>query len=224
MPAPLLEVRDLTFAYGELPILRDLQLSIATGTATGLLGANGSGKTTLFRCITGLEKPEKGQIFLEGSLISNDFRRLRQKVGFSLQNAEDQLIFPTVIEDVSFGPLNLGLSQKEARTRAEETLALLQLSGFADRLTHQLSGGQQKLVALAGVLAMRPLLLLLDEPFNGLDEKASEVLCSVITSLDCAKLIVAHDHKLLGELCTELLLLENGKLKPAAALGNGPQS
>lgn len=210
----ILELKELAFAYHKREVLRDINLQIAAGEAIGLQGPNGSGKTTLFRCVTGLEQIKSGAIIFAGKKISTkkDFQNLRREVGFSLQNAEDQLIFPTVAEDVCFGPLNLGLSQKEAEQRAGETLQSLGLVEYGQRLTHELSGGQQKLVALAGVLAMRPKLLLLDEPFNGLDQMASERVASLLASLDCAKILVSHDHKAVFRLCRRFYRLENGTL------------
>lgn len=214
MPDPLLSLKQIVFSYKNQPVLNGLNLDLAPHESIGLIGANGSGKTTLFRCITGLEKVAKGQILFAGREINSakDFQFLRRHVGFSLQNAEDQLIFPTVSEDVSFGPLNLGLSQQEANVRTKETLELLGIGSLADRFTIELSGGQQKLVALCAVLAMRPKLLLLDEPFNGLDQNGVKRLVKALTELACAKLIVAHDHSLLKKLCPRLLALSGGIL------------
>lgn len=210
-----LRLRDLHFGYAAFSVLAGIDLEIRAGESVGLDGANGSGKTTLFRCITGLEKIAAGEIILNDERIKTekDFAALRRKVGYSLQNAEDQLIFPTALEDASFGPLNLGLDQDAARARAEETLKLLGIEKLGERLTHELSGGQQKLVALAAVLAMQPRLLLLDEPFNALDSKAAGRVADVIANLDCARIIVAHDSAILDRLCERRLHLENGKLR-----------
>lgn len=221
MPESLLELKNLAFAYpGCAPVLNGLNLSLRKGETLGLAGANGSGKTTLFRCITGLEKISGGEIILLGAKVKSerDFQSLRKKVGFCLQNAEDQLIFPTALEDASFGPLNLGLAQTEAEERGRWALDLFGAGAFADRLTHELSGGQQKLVALASVLAMRPAILLLDEPFNGLDVNARQTVAQTLQSLDCAKIIVAHDDSLLASLCDRILVLKNGKLKIAGQI------
>lgn len=209
-----LQIQDLCFAYGPRQILRCVSFAIYAGESVGLSGANGSGKTTLFRCITGLEKADSGAIILNGQqmCVEKDFQGLRRCVGFSLQEAEDQLIFPTVLEDVSFGPLNIGCSETEAQAQATAVLNQLGLAGYEERLCHELSGGQQKLVALAGVLAMRPALLLLDEPFNALDANATKRVMEVIANLDCAKIIVAHDQTMLRQLCQRQLKLEQGKI------------
>lgn len=216
MTEDLLAIRDLHFGYDPaIPLLRGINLTLRGGQTIGLRGANGSGKTTFFRCLTGLEKIGKGEIRLMGKAIKSekDFRYLRRMVGFSLQNAEDQLIFPTVIDDVSFGPLNQGLREEEARSVARATLESLKLESLEARLTHELSGGQQKLVALAAVLAMQPEILLLDEPFNGLDATACGLVADLLGKLKSAKIITCHDDDLLERLCPQICQLENGRIE-----------
>lgn len=217
MADPLLHVSDLCFSYGRRAVLRNLSLTLAKGEKIALAGPNGSGKTTFFRCLTGLEKIASGQILLSGRKVDTeaDFQELRRVVGYSVQNAEDQLIFPTVLEDVSFGPLNLGLEEPEAKAR--QILAVLGLKGKEDWLTHQLSGGQQKLVALAAVLVMEPRILLLDEPFNGLDAAACGRLSRLLGERDCAMIVVAHDPEHLRGLCQRRLAMEDGALVSADA-------
>jgi len=219
MNMPLLSVRNLhfTWPHGGAKVLDGVNFDLAQGQSLGLQGANGSGKTTLFRCITGLLKPDTGEICLHGQPArkEKDFAAIRRKIGFCLQNAEDQIIFPSVLEDVSFGPLNLGLTEKEAARIAEATLELVGLSGFGPRPAHRLSGGEQRLVALAGILAMRPEAILLDEPLNGLDELAARRVSSIIEALPCAKIIVAHDADFIKTVCSSVMRLNGGKLLPA---------
>lgn len=187
--------RVVTENTAKVPVLRNVNLALHEGEHLGLYGPNGCGKTTLFRCITGLVRPTGGEIVFAGRLCTGeaDFVRLRQQVGFALQHADDQLFFPTVLEDVAFGPLNLGLSQEAARERALESLEQLDVTAFAPRLVHQLSAGEKRLVALAGILAMRPRALLLDEPTTGLDPAATARLTEVLRSLPCARITVSHD-------------------------------
>lgn len=200
---PVFSVEELCFSYGERNVLADFSLALYPGQTIGLAGPNGSGKTTLLRCITGLLKPQKGRIVYEGKIMANekDFHKLRCNVGYALQNAEDQLFFPSVGEDLAFGPLNLGLGQAEARARAAESLDLVGLPGFEGRLNHELSGGEKKLVALASILAMRPKALLLDEPLNELDPEARGRVENVILGLGCARLIISHDLDFLRRAC-----------------------
>lgn len=215
MPTPILATQDLSFGYPGRPLLFDrLHLSLSAHDRIGLVGANGSGKTTLLRLLTGLIRPTAGRIFFDGEEVSSEaeFRRLRQTVGFALQNAEDQILYPTVLDDVAFGPLNQGLSPEKARSRAEETLAMLGLADFAERITHRLSGGEMRLVALAGVLAMRPRLLLLDEPTTGLDPTTRERLITILQDLPTARLVISHDWDFLEATCDRFLLLEAGRI------------
>ena len=207
---------DIAFSYeeGKRPVLDGANLSLHPGQRIGLYGPNGCGKTTLFRCITGLAIPQRGTIFFHGKKMGGekDFRELRCKVGFVLQHAEDQLFFPTVLEDVAFGPLNLGLSAADARQRAVETLEQLGLSGFEERLVHRLSGGEKKLISLAAVLAMRPEALLLDEPTNGLDNDSRARFTEILQHLPNARIAISHDWDFLTQVSDEYLTIMDGKL------------
>lgn len=213
--SPLLEIRDLEFAYDPAkPILENISLLVPYSADFGLVGDNGSGKTTLFRCITGLLKTVRPAICFKGRMLETerDFYTLRAKVGLVLQNPEDQLIFPTVLEDLAFGPINLGYNEEMARQLAANALAEVGLKGFENRISWNLSGGEKRLVALAAILSMEPELLLLDEPLNELDEKSAARVREVIASLDCAKIIVSHDRGFLEDSCTDLFALKAGSL------------
>ncbi len=173
MIAPLLAARGLEYVYpGGVVALRGLDLSIERGQKLAILGPNGSGKTTLLLHLNGTCKPTRGEIRFDGRPASYDRRALnhwRRRVGLVLQEPDDQLFAATVGQDVSFGPLNLGLSDAETGERVREALESLRIAHLVDRATHMLSFGQKKRVAIAGVLAMRPELLVLDEPTAGLD-------------------------------------------------------
>ncbi len=197
MMEPLIELRDITFAYpgSSPPVFQDFNFQLLPGKHIGLIGPNGCGKTTLLHLIMGLLRPQAGRIFILGQEIGKekDFVWVRQKVGLLFQNADDQLFCPTVLEDVAFGPLNLGKPPAEAIQIARETMARLGLQGFEDRVTYKLSGGEKKLVSLATVLAMQPQLLLLDEPTAGLDELTRHRLIHILQDLDIAYMIVSHE-------------------------------
>lgn len=212
--APIISLENIAFGYGE-PILRDLNFSLYPGQAVGLAGPNGAGKTSLFRCITGLSKIWQGAIKFYGERICDEagFGRLRRKVGYVLQDADDQLFFPEVLEDLTFGPLNLGLSPQAAREEAEKALELVGLPGYGARLSHTLSGGEKRLVALAAMLAMKPNALLLDEPENALDVKATSHLVELLRRLPCAKFIISHEPSFLARTCDEVLTLREGHLE-----------
>jgi len=213
---PLLELRDIYFAYpaGCKPVLDGAGLRLCTGERLGLIGANGSGKTTLFHIAMGLLKPAQGEVRFEGRPVAaaREFRALRQSVGLVFQNADDQLFCPTVLEDVAFGPLNLGKSPDQARAMAQAALARLGLAGFEKRVTHTLSGGEKKLVSLATVLAMAPRAILLDEPTNDLDPETRERLIEVLNRLDLAYCIISHDWDFLSHTISDLYSVEQGRV------------
>lgn len=181
----------------------------------GLIGPNGSGKTTLFHIIMGLLKPSAGSIEIFGKPVKNDkdFQEVYRRVGLLFQDADDQLFSPTVLEDVAFGPLNMGKSKQEAVEIARKTLADLGLSGFEDRITHKLSGGEKRLAALATVLAMEPEVLLLDEPSTGLDEKTKEKLIEVLNSLALSYILISHESEFMAKITDVMFMMEKGKIR-----------
>ncbi len=213
-PHPLLELKDISYHYpNQPPIIEQCSFSVDTGK-TGLIGANGCGKTTLLQLMVGLLKPQAGMILFHGKEVKGrkDYRLLRKSVGFLFQNSDDQLFSPTVIEDIAFGPLNLGHSPEEARELASEVLAELGLTDFEDRVTHRLSGGEKKLIALATILVMKPRLLLLDEPTNNLDPRTRNQLVEILKELNLAQIIISHDWDFLENTTETLFTIEHGHL------------
>lgn len=212
---PLLELRNISYSYPGLDtcLLEKINFQISK-ERIGLIGPNGSGKTTLFQIIMGLLKASEGEILLEGTVMESetDFRKLRRKLGLLFQDSDDQLFSPTVLEDVAFGPLNLGTTPDEARKISIRTLEYLGLKGFEERITHKLSGGEKKLVALATILSMQPKLLLLDEPSNNLDPATRERLINILRGLDQAHIIISHDLDFLASTCTMLYTIQNKQL------------
>ncbi len=203
MADPLIELQEVSFAYRQdRPVLRGFSLELAAGERMALMGPNGSGKTTVLHLMVGLLRPGAGLVRAFGQVRRNDvdFRDVRRRVGLVFQDPDDQLFCPTEMEDVAFGPLNLGRTPAEARAVASRTLERLGLSGFEERITYELSGGEKRLVALATVLAMEPEVLLLDEPTNGLDEDARGRLRELLAGLPQAMLLVSHDWAFLDGL------------------------
>jgi len=218
MSEPLIEMYNITFAYpgASRPVFEDFNFQLLPEQHIGLVGPNGCGKTTLLHLIMGLLKPQAGRIVIFGQEVSNerDFVAVRQKVGLLFQNADDQLFCPTVLEDVAFGPLNQGKAPAEAMQIARETMERLGLHGFEDRVTYKLSGGEKKLVSLATVLAMRPQLLLLDEPSTGLDEQTKHRLMHILMDLEIAYMIVSHESDFLSYTTHECLHVHGHCCKP----------
>jgi cobalt/nickel transport system ATP-binding protein len=210
-----IEVSQLCFAYPPGKTALDaLTFSVQPGESVGLVGPNGAGKTTLFLCLTGVVSPRSGTVRVCGLEIADPAqrRKLPEKVGIVFQNSDDQLFSTTVLDDVAFGPLNLGLQAGEARQRAEEALARVGMSGQEGRPPFHLSGGEKRRVALAGVLAMRPDVLLLDEPSMFLDPRGRRELIALFDGLDGTKLIASHDLELILATCRRVLVLDEGKI------------
>jgi len=200
MSEPVIALRGVSFAYEvERTVFRDLNLALVPGQRLGLTGPNGSGKSSLLQIMVGLLRPTAGIVEAFGATrtTEQDFIEVRRQAGLLFQDSDDQLFCPTVLEDVAFGPLNLGKSSEEAIAIAGDTLARLGLAGFEERVTYRLSGGEKRLVALAGVLAMEPRVLLLDEPSAGLDDDAEDRLASILAGLPHEMLIVAHNRTFL---------------------------
>lgn len=214
--SPLIAFEGVTVLRDCAPVLRDVSFTLSKGERLAIVGANGAGKTTLLRTIIGLERPTAGRIVAFGRERTSeaDFHEVRLKAAYLFQDADDQLFCPTVVEDVAFGPLNAGLGDEEAMSRARATLARLGLSELADRLVRKLSGGEKRMACLAGVLAMEPEALLLDEPTNSLDAAHVDKLVATLQSLDKTMIIVSHDRPVLDCLATRALVLREGALHP----------
>lgn len=218
MNETLIHLHGVRFAYeAARPILEQITLELASGQRIGLVGGNGSGKSTLLKIMVGLLRPAAGQVEVLGRVRSceTDFHEVRRQIGFLFQDSDDQLFCPTVEEDVAFGPLNAGVSSADAQTIVKRTLAEVGLAGFEKRVTYQLSGGEKRLAALAGVLAMGPRILLLDEPVAGLDEEAQERITVLLESLAHEMIVVSHDPAFLRRVTQCVYCLRGGGLHPA---------
>lgn len=214
MKKPVIRLRDISFGYESRTILKSLNLEIYEGDRIGLIGPNGAGKTTLLQIIMGLLKPKGGTVEIFGKIRQKekDFIEVRQKIGYLFQDSDSQLFCPTVKEDIAFGPLNLGKTKKEAMEIVRETCKILGLEGFEDRVTYKLSGGEKRLVALATVIAMKPVCYLLDEPSSGLDENTTERLLSYLKNNTKTYLIVSHDKDFITKATDRIYRLDSGKI------------
>lgn len=211
----LIKLEDICFSYPDGgQVLKDLSFRLHEKERVGLVGPNGSGKTTLFHIIMGLLEPTSGDIEIFGRQVKEekDFWPVRQKIGLLFQDADDQLFSATVLEDVAFGPLNQGKSVREAKDAAKETLNSLGLSGFEDRITYKLSGGEKKLVSLATVLAMKPRVLLLDEPTTGLDIETTERIINILKELDMSYIFISHHMDLIFQTTDKVYGMANGRI------------
>jgi cobalt/nickel transport system ATP-binding protein len=192
--------------------LDGVDLHVTHGERVAILGPNGAGKTTLMLHLNALLKGT-GDLEVAGlNVARDDVRDLRARVGLIFQDPDDQLFMPTVREDIAFGPLNLGCSRIEAEDRVAEALAAVRMSEFADRAPHQLSLGQRRRVAIATVLAMRPSLLVLDEPSANLDPRTRRELMETLEEVERTMLVVTHDLPLAARLCQRAVILSAGRI------------
>ena len=216
---PAIEVERLAFAYPDgRQALFGVTLTVAKGERVALLGPNGAGKTTLVLHLNGIlgtvaGGAGTGRIRIGGtSLHREHLREVRRKVGLVFQDPDDQLFMPTVRDDVAFGPANLGLSGAELDQRVHEALVAVGMHDYADVAPHHLSFGQRRRVAVATVLAMRPEVLVLDEPSSNLDPAARRELADILTGLDVTLLMITHDLPYALQLCERSLLMDEGRI------------
>jgi len=211
----LINLKSLSYKYpGGKTVLNQIDFKFSKGDRIGLVAPNGSGKTTLFHVIMGLLKPSGGtiEIFGKKRQKEKDFVDIRHRIGLLFQDADDQLFSPTVIEDVAFGPLNLGKTKQEALDISRQTLDYLGLKDFENRITFKLSGGEKRLVSLATILAMQPEILLLDEPTNALDTSMKSRLISILQGLDLSYILISHEFDVLSKTTQAFYSMEDGKI------------
>ena len=220
----VMAVEGVTFAYQDGTVaLRDLSLALPRGRRTAILGANGSGKSTLFLHLDGILRPQRGRVLLDGAPVAYDragLTDLRRRVGLVFQDPDNQLFAASVRQDISFGPINLGLQEDEVRQRVEQAVRDTQIEDLVDRPTHLLSYGQKKRVAIAGVLAMAPEVIVADEPTAGLDPESTARLLGLLDRLHGSGrtiVISTHDVELALAWADHVLVLRRGEL-----LGAGP--
>jgi cobalt/nickel transport system ATP-binding protein len=208
--APALAVEGLSCSYPGVEVLRELSFEVWPGERIGLIGPNGAGKTTLFLTIAGVMEPQAGAVRLFGRSTTPPERRA--EVGMVFQNPSDQMFCPTVREDVAFGPTNQGLTARDVDTRVAQALWLTGTAGLAERAPHRLSGGEQRMVSIAGVLAMEPRLIVYDEPNANLDIRSRRRLIDFLGQAEDTTLIASHDLELILEVCSRVLVLDEGRL------------
>jgi cobalt/nickel transport system ATP-binding protein len=221
MSTPVLDVRGLAFAYPDgHQALYGVDLHVHRGERVALLGPNGAGKTTLVLHLNGILHAGSGSgagtVDVAGLTVNPADRaaiaEIRRRVGIVFQDPDDQLFMPTVAEDVGFGPANLGLKGDELRQRVDEALAAVGMGAHRDQVPHHLSFGQRRRVAVATVLAMRPEILVLDEPSSNLDPASRRELADILRALPVTVLMVTHDLPYALELCPRSVILDGGRI------------
>ena len=216
---PLIQVRDLHFHYDDgTPALKGVDFRLDSGETVALLGANGSGKTTFVMHLNGLLTGE-GRVEVCGlAMEKRNLAAIRQKVGLVFQDSDSQLFMPTVLEDVAFGLLNRGVSPPEAAARARSALQTVGMAGAESRAPYHLSAGEKKRVAIAGILAMEPEILVLDEPTTFLDPPGQRSLADLLAHLPQAKILVTHDIPFAQALCSRAVFFQHGSIAAAGSV------
>ena len=219
MTQHLLEFHDVRFRYPDgTEALKGVSFLITHGESVGIVGANGAGKSTLLLHMNGHLLPTSGDVTVGEIPLRKETRpEIRRKVGVVFQNPDDQLFMPTVFDDVAFGPLNLGLPPDRVRERVDEALGQVGALALADKPPHHLSGGEKSAVAIATVIAMKPDILVMDEPASSLDPKARRAVIGLLNSFAHSKIVASHDLDLILDVCERCLVIRDG-----AIVADGP--
>jgi cobalt/nickel transport system ATP-binding protein len=228
---PSLRIAGLHFAYPDGSVaLSGVDLTVGAGERVALLGPNGAGKTTLVLHLNGILHGGAGTVEISGTRVNPADRagvaEIRRRVGIVFQDPDDQLFMPTVAEDVAFGPANLGMRGTELQARVDEALAAVDMSAHREQVPHHLSFGQRRRVSVATVLAMRPEILVLDEPSSNLDPASRRELAQILKALPVTVLMVTHDLPYALELCPRSVILDEGRIVadgPTAGLLADPE-
>lgn len=215
----IVEARDITYHYPDgTEALKNVDFNVDEGKIVALLGPNGAGKSTLFLHFNGILRPSAGEIIIDGFPIEyskEGLMKVRQTVGIVFQNPDDQLFAPTVVEDVAFGPMNIGLSKDEVEKRVKESLKKVGMEGFERKPPHHLSGGEKKRVAIAGILAMNPKIMVLDEPTSGLDPKGASQILRILYELNnegMTIIISTHDVDMVPLYADQIYIISKGQI------------
>lgn len=208
----MIEFQNVSFSYGDNPVVENLSFSIKKGETVGLIGANGAGKSTIMKLMLGLICG-RGEIKVDGLPVCREnLPEIRKKIGFVLQDSDNQMFMPTVYEDMIFGPRNYGLSKEETDKRVDEILRQLGLESLKHRHNHKISGGEKRMAAIATILAMEPEMILMDEPSTALDPVNRRTIINTINRLPQTKLIASHDLDMILDTCQRVILLSHGAI------------
>ena len=208
----MIEFQNVSFSYGDVPVVENLSFTIQKGETVGLIGANGAGKSTIMKLMLGLLSGS-GEIQVDGLPVCRDnLAEIRKKIGFVLQDSDNQMFMPTVYEDMIFGPRNYGLSKEETEKRVDAVLTQLGLQSLKHRHNHKISGGEKRMTAIATILAMEPEMIPMDEPSTALDPVNRRTVINTINRLPQTKLIASHDLDMILDTCQRVILLSHGTI------------
>ena len=209
----MIEFENVSFAYEQgAPVIDGMSFTIADGESVGLIGANGAGKSTIMKLLLGLVSGE-GRIAVDGIDVNREnLGKIRQKLGFVLQNSDNQMFMPTVFEDMMFAPLNYMVSREDAEKRVDEVLERLDLQYLKHKYNHKISGGEKRMAAIATILAMEPEAVLMDEPTSALDPYNRRIVINTIRGMEQTKIITSHDLDMIMDTCDRVILISKGRI------------
>lgn len=209
----MIEMNHVSFQYDrEKKVLDDISFCIQDGESVGLIGANGAGKSTIMKLLSGILFAD-GTVTVNGTSVNKEnLAEVRKKLGYVLQDSDDQMFMPTVYEDMIFGPRNYGMDEEETEKRIDEVLAKLDLAQFKHSRNHKLSGGEKRMTAIATVLVMEPEVILMDEPTASLDPYNRRLVIDAINGMEQTKLITSHDLDMILDTCSRVILLDQGRI------------
>ena len=209
----MIEIKGLSYEYpGGFKALDNIDLTIGNNQSIGLIGANGAGKSTLFKSLTGLI-PYEGQIIVDDVLADRkSINSIRKKIGYVVQESDDQMFMPKVFDDMLFGLINYGMKKDEAIKASEATLKELDIFDLKERYNHNLSGGEKKMAAIATILVMKPETVLFDEPTSSLDPRNRRKIINILNGINSTKVIASHDLDLIYDTCDRIILMNGGRI------------
>ncbi len=209
----MIEFKNVSFEYERgIPTLRDISFRIEKGESVGIIGANGAGKSTIMKIMLGL-LPCTGEVNVAGLPVRKEnLGAVRKKLGFVLQDPDNQMFMPTVLEDMIFGPMNYGLTRQEAEKKADEVLNRLGISELRNKYNHKISGGEKRMAAIATIMAMEPEAVIMDEPTVALDPYNRRLVINTIGTMDNTRVIASHDLDMILDLCSRVLLISGGRI------------
>lgn len=210
---PAVELKNVSFAYeGKHPVLDDISFFIERGESVGIIGANGTGKSTLMKLLVGL-LDAKGSISINGKeLNKGSIADVRRIIGYVLQDSDNQLFMPTLYDDIAFAPRNYGLSKNEVEARVDEALEKTEITHLKNRQNYKLSGGEKRMACIATVLAMKPEIIIMDEPTITLDPYNRRNLINLLNRMDETKILASHDLDMILETCGKVILIDKGRI------------
>lgn len=210
----VVKLENITYRYPDkFKAIEDLSFSVKEGEKIGLIGANGAGKSTILKLLTGLFISEEGKISIDSiELNKNNLKEIRRKIGFIFQDSDSQLFMNTVYDDIAFGLRSMGMSEEKVAEKVDKILKKLSIEYLKDKSIYKLSGGQKRIISIAGILVMKPEIIIMDEPTCALDPKYRRIFINILKDLQQTQIIATHDLDMIKDTCSRVIILNEGKV------------